>query len=55
MSFYFRGLLLRHNPGLAFDPWPPREEGRDFQEVELLIVCTGQHYDYAMSRVFFSE
>jgi UDP-N-acetylglucosamine 2-epimerase len=28
---------------------------KDFPEVELLIVHTGQHYDYAMSREFFNE
>lgn len=26
-----------------------------FPEVELLIVHTGQHYDYAVSREFFNE
>jgi len=25
------------------------------REAELLIVCTGQHYEYAMSRLFFNE
>ncbi len=28
---------------------------KNFPEVELMIVHTGQHYDYAMSREFFNE
>jgi UDP-N-acetylglucosamine 2-epimerase len=34
---------------------PIVKEARNWPEIELLIVHTGQHYDYAMSREFFNE
>jgi UDP-GlcNAc3NAcA epimerase len=34
---------------------PIVKEARNWQRIELMIVHTGQHYDYAMSREFFNE
>ncbi len=34
---------------------PVVKEASNWPEIELLIVHTGQHYDYAMSREFFNE
>jgi len=54
-SVYMRVALVIGTRPQIIKSAPIVHVAKDFPDVELLIVHTGQHYDYAMSREFFNE